>query len=333
MAVPQAARRISALPESTYIEEIQAGTTVPDQTYTYADAWAIGIDSLCRSNSTTLPGPDEGTTYIPMSRIAMRDTNGLIPANMLPSYVDDMMFGTLDITASRATFTEHMPSGGTQHVYVSPTTPGYPLPPQNVIFCDTTSNIQYRFTGETSTDEGVNHFGFTEVPGSRAINAGYGIEITNANDANMTVSAKKADFFTSYDPSTAVPVTSSYDNIPATSTYENSVIDAVIASNRLTKLTHITPNARYALNLQLACTPNALSPNIIDVTVKCANAPIMVQQMSMAGPNTTSASSPSITRLDYFCEFKTGATELTVQIKADEDITVTTTRFTLFELL
>lgn len=296
-----------------------------------AGAWVLGVDSIRRQTpaqgTDQITGSDEGTIHIPMTYIAMRDSNGYIPAHMLPSYVDDMMFGTLAVTSSSATFTENMPSGGTLHEYVSPTTPGYPLPPQNVIFCDTTSNIQYRFTGETSTDVGVNHFGFTEVPGSRAITAGYGIEITNANDANMTVSAKKADYFTSYATSNAVTVTSSASNIPISSTSEKSVLDAVIASDRLTKVTGLVSGSRYAMNLQLECTPTALSANVIDVSVTCGTVPVMKKQMDMSGPT------GAVTRLDYFCEFTHGSSELTVKIAADESISVKTTRFTIFELL
>ena len=157
-----------------------------------------------------------------------------------------------------------------------------------------------------------------------------GIEITKAADANLTVNAKKADFFTSYGVSTAETVNSTASNIPLDSvSIENSIIEATIASNRLTKLKKLIGGARYAMNLQIECTPVALSANVIDVSVTCGSVPVMKQQMDMSGPTGTA------TVLNYFCEFKNddNNTELTVTIAAEEAITVKTTRFTVFELL
>ena len=104
MAIPQASKRISKLPkmEEPEIENIQERVTDTGKEYSHADAWAIGVDSLCRNDGTEpedgYVGEDLGTAFIPMSRIAMRDTNGKIPASMLPGHIDDMIFGTLDDT-------------------------------------------------------------------------------------------------------------------------------------------------------------------------------------------------------------------------------------------
>ncbi len=200
MAIPQASKRISKLPkmEDPEIENIQERVTDTGKEYSHADAWAIGVDSLCRNDGTETEdgyvGEDLGTAFIPMSRIAMRDSNGKIPASMLPGHIDDMIFGTLDDTDQSVTkFREPHPIGAiTGHVYASPTQgTGELPPPENVIFCDTTTSIQYRYIqsqAQTHTDT-VKH-GFTEVPGSRTVNPGYGINITHASDANLTVSAK-----------------------------------------------------------------------------------------------------------------------------------------------
>jgi hypothetical protein len=77
------------------------------------------------------------------------------------------------------------------------------------------------------------------------------------------------------------------------------------------------------------------SANIIDVSVTCGPVATIKQQMDMSGPNNTASQTPSVTSLGYFCEFKNPAnnTELTVTIAADEQISVKTTRFTIFELL
>ena len=156
-------------------------------------------------------------------------------------------------------------------------------------------------------------------------------EITpDQNNASVTINAKKADYYTSYGASTAETVNSTASNIPLSSaSSESSVLTAEIGSNRLTKITGLTGGARYAMNLQLECTPVALSANVIDVSVNCGTVPAMKQQMDMSGPTGTA------TVLNYFCEFKNGDsnTELTVKIAAEEAITVKTTRFTVFELL
>lgn len=357
MAIPQAAKRISKLPllDGDEIQAIQEstleGTDPGGSTYTHSDAWGIGVDSLCRNDGTAIGpdglipgmhvGVDEGTAFIPMSRIAMRDTNGKIPASMLPSHIDDMMYGELTFSSSAATFVEHFKDpDGTEHTrtYVSPNDGSHPVPPENIIYCDTLganpTNLQYRY--DSSIPVG-SQFGFMEVPGSRALTSTYGIDLDpDQSYAQVTVNAKKADFFTSYGVSTAETVNATVSNIPVDSvSTENSVIEATIESNRLTKLTHLIEGARYAMNLQIECTPVALSANVIDVSVTCGTVPTMKRQMDMAGPNNAASQTPSVTVLDYFCEFKNedNNTELTVTIAAEEAIQVKTTRFTVFELL
>lgn len=226
MAVPQAAKRISTLPAMTEEQLID----VQDDKGKALE-WAIGVDSLCRSNDTSgnyITGEgkvDAGSVYIPMSRIAMRGSNGLIPASMLP----------------------------------------------------------------------------------------------------------KADFYTMYrNDSNPLVVNDTPSNLPLSTDYvEHSVLDVIVENNRLTKVTGLTPDARYAINVQLDCTPNTLSANIINVSLTCGSVPVIARQMNMAGPATT-----SVTKLEYVCEFKNGNdTELIVQLSAEEPITVKTTRFTIFELL
>lgn len=330
-------QRISAMPP---MPDADIVTKLEDKDT--AATWSMPIDSLCRSSASDRPsgsglqpGTDEGTLYVPMSRIALRDSNGKIPASMLPGHIDDMMYGELTFSSSAATFVEHFKDqDGTEHTrtYVSPNDESHPVPPGNIIYCDTIganhTDLQYRY--DASIPPG-SKFGFMEVPGSRALTSTYGIElIPDPSSAKVTVNAKKADFFTSYSASTAETVNSTASNLPlASGSNENAGIEATIASNRLTKLTKLIGGARYAMNLQLECTPVALSANVIDVSVTCGTVPAMKQQMDMSGPTSTA------TVLNYFCEFKNGDnnTELTVTIAAEEAITVKTTRFTVFELL
>lgn len=331
MAVPQSAKRISTLPAMTD-QQIIALQDDKEK----ALEWAIGVDSLCRSNATGenyLPGVDLGSVYIQMSRIAMRDKNGKIPASMLPGHIDDIIFGKLTLTDSKASFEEVCPEGGTPHVYVSPESQRSSTelpPPENIIYCDTTTDLQYRYiVGQESTSP---NYGFIEVPGSRAISPGYGIDVETTSGGNVTtVSAKKADFYTMYrNDSNPLAVNDTPSNLPLSTDYvEQSVLNASVENNRLTKVTGLIPDARYAINVQLDCTPNTLSANIINVSLTCGSVPAIARQMNMAGPDTT-----SVTKLDYFCEFKNGNdTELVIQLSAEEPITVKTTRFTIFELL
>ncbi len=209
MAIPQISKRMSALPAMPTEHDDQNPDTVQDiqdNVNGVAAEWVIGVDSLRRTNAPAgyIEGSDGGTQFIPMSRIAMRDTHGKIPANMLPSYIDDMMFGSMIFADNKATFIETYFDPNTQttqtRTYVSPDDHTHPVPSANIIFIDsqdspspahTATNLQYRyFPDQASTGD---HYGFVEVPGSRAVGAGYGIIVTtpDPDTAELTVKAKK----------------------------------------------------------------------------------------------------------------------------------------------
>lgn len=150
--------------------------------------WVIPVDS------TQTGGNDEGMLSVPMGRIAMRDTNGLIPASMLPSYVDDMIFGELTITPSKVTFEETVSGSSTHRTYVSPESErgtGELAPPENIVYCDVygtdPTNLQYRYIASRETVSPM--YGFEEIPGSRAINTGYGLQKVDSSSASLTLSA------------------------------------------------------------------------------------------------------------------------------------------------
>jgi hypothetical protein len=346
MAIDRAPRRIIQL-EKMDDSKITKLSEPPDTKSLSDDEkaanWHMSIDYKDES-ATGDNATDYGTLRIPFSSIAMRDANGKIPSIMLPSYVDDMMFGELTKPSGRVQFVEHVNGTSETRTYVSPPSartghPEYLEPPQNIVFVDTTTNIQYRFIKVNETDS-ANNYGFAEVPGSRALSAGYGIELSDGNNNSTKISARKADFVASTASSSSVVVTSTAAGIPIGTT-ESTTLTVVSSSNRLSKITGLRPSARYSMNMQIECTPDALSSNIIDVSATCgygSSSVVMKRQMDMSGPYTTSATSPntpSITRLDYALEFKNADnnTELTVKISAEEAITVKTTRFTIFELL
>ena len=144
------------------------------------------------------------------------------------------------------------------------------------------------------------------------------------------------DYYVSSDISAAVVVNSTASNIPL-ATGTNIGLSAVIDSNnRLTKLTGLVANTRYVMNLQLECTPNVLSANIVDVSVAgvvtgsttTVIVPTITRQMDMSGPDTS-----TVTCLEYNCEFVNGSsTELEIKVSAEEAITVKTTRLSVVEL-
>jgi len=324
--------------------QLPASSTAPDteaKKKASPAKWFVAADykkntSVADGDAWTDDGQyDYGSVNIPISRIALRDANGLIPSSMLPSYVDDIIFGTLTYTSGTKTqFVENV-SG---KIYVSPPSARtghstYLEPPENVVFNDTTSNIQYRFIKTSETDNNAK-YGFAEVPCSRAISSVYGVSITESGNSTQ-IDAKKADYYSATTASNLVTVDSTESNIPlSTASSTNVGLGATVSSDRLTKVTGLIADARYVMHLQLECSAIDLSGNIIDVTVQCGSFAVLTRQMDMSGPNKSSVNPPSITRLDFACEFKNGSsTELVINIAAEEPIKVKTTRFTVFELL
>lgn len=297
----------------------------PSQTnLTESDSWVIVADSIKGKGNYT--GTDSGSMYLPMSRIALRDSNGIIPESMLPAYIDEIMFGSLATSASTTTFAVDE-QGGTERVYESPTpAEGHYLPPTNAIFYDTGSQVQYRWIA-SQRDEPELH-GFTAIPNSKTIVTEYGIDLTR-DETSTTINAKKADYYLSTTASSALAVNNTASNLPLASG-SGSTLTATIASNRLTSIGGLSDNVRYAVNLQIECTPTALSPNIIDVSVKFGSNPAIKKQMDMSGPMTS-----SVTVLEYSCDFTNGSSSPTmaVTISSEEAISVKTTRFSIYELL
>ena len=373
MAVPQSAKRISTLPpmRGEELNKVQANETVAGKQYTYADKWAIGVDSLLRDGGTDqfLPGEDQGSVFIPMSRIAMRDSNGLIPANMLPSYVDDMMFGTLtvDPTEGKATFTETPPPGSsTVHTYVSPEskkTTGDMDPPANVIFCDTSTGLQYRYikaNEDTSSD--WTKYGFTEIPGSRTITTTYGLTITpEQQTSGLTIDAAKPKYFVVRNPrdyaldnSDDTVILHDSSTIEGSSTSymldfnfseggEDGEIDGEPYSRSYNFISfsqesgEVSRGQRFYVTLDIDANPITLSSNLIDVTVKfTANRKEIAQsrKMDMSIPV---ESGKYTTHLHYAFVLGLGNTQSSsiaeVCINAEEPINMKLQRFSMVELI
>ena len=188
-----------------------------------AGKWFTAIDYKTDDNSPINPSTgdpvDYGTKRIPMSRIALRDENGLIPPSMLPPYVQDVIYGKFIPAASTAAglFAEFQtkepivpgpddpdPDGTYQFKYRSP----YVNPDQdvrikdarqytNVIWMDIEAssdyeNMQFVFKGDNNTT----FHGFTPLPSTKVIDAQYGIEVDQSDMSLSTgIAVKKPDTY------------------------------------------------------------------------------------------------------------------------------------------
>lgn len=341
-----------------------------------AAEWVIAIDSNCRNASEIQPsddytaGSDAGTLKIPMSRIAMRDVNGLIPANMLPGHIDDMMFGTFDFSDStKVTFTEVVNGVPTGRVYVSPSTEraeGQYPPAENIIYHDNATNLQYRFIQNEATT--APKFGFAEIPGSRALTEGYGVTITtpsptdqNATEIRVnypqtirsysrnvdasrtiaTISAATPSYWITQDPS--------FTDKTGISTGDSSIHDylTIETSGNAVVIGNVHEKALYQLNLELDVIPVTQSAMIVDVELidVTPNGEVSVGkcQMDMStylDPNGTTESNmennAATLKFAYLWRWHGTPNDPLVakfKIKTGADIRVLTKQFSFVELL
>ena len=293
--------------------------------------WVIPVDS------TQTGGNDEGTLSVPMGRIAMRDTNGLIPASMLPSYVDDMMFGELTITPSKVTFEETVSGSSTHRTYVSPESErgtGELAPPENIVYCDVygtdPTNLQYRYIASRETVSPM--YGFEEIPGSRAINTGYGLDKVNSA-SSLTLFAlrpcycneKGVETFQLAGDKTGI------GNVSAM-TSDMTVLDSA-NHDRFT----ITKNrndgyGQFYLDLTLLCFPTTPNENIINLNLMNGNDVVATQSYDMS--STAEANSEDVVRFTY--QFALSPNEpitLALRGEANNAVTVKVQRLYIFELI
>lgn len=113
----------------------------------------------------------------------------------------------------------------------------------------------------------------------------------------------------------------------------NAGITATVSSNTLTKLTGVDQNTRCAIFAELKATPTTQTSHIIDVSliVKSStdNREVTIRrEMDMSIPS----GSDTIPKLSYALEFTHGGGDLTIQISAEEAISVTVDRFAIVTL-
>ena len=341
MAQPSLApKRITAMPPMS-ADDIKAKL----ENKTEAEKWAMPIDSRCRSNiddrpegSGLIEGTDEGTLYVPMHRIALRDTNGLIPASMLPSYIDDMMFGTLTVASDKATFTETPPTGGTQHKYTSPTQgTGELPPPANVIFCDTTTDLQYRYLESEKTNANKN-YGFVEVPGSRAINTGYGLSKTDEQgSAALTIRAKTPKYYIGSGSTTFTIDQNQVGLGTLTSTANNTITVESVASKFTIKNLVVAneldsnENVPYHVDIELGCYPATKTEYITKICVK--NSSITFSSGNYDMSSNASENDTDIVALSFDFSTRNANEDFFIQGESGNSIKAKVNRITITELL
>lgn len=295
-----------------------------------AEEWIVPLDSIKHTG-------DEGTLGVPMSRIAMRDTNGLIPSSMLPSYIDDMIFGELTIGNDKATFVETVSGSTTHRTYVSPASQrstGDLPPPENVIFCDvygtSPTELRYRYIASQENDS---TYGFEEVPGSRAIETGYGLSKVDSSSSAITLSALRPCYCDEYGASTfqLVENKTGIGNFGGGSSNMSILNTANNASFTVTK-TRQDGLGQFYLDLTLLCFPTTPNGNIINLNLMHGDNVVATQSYDMS--STAVANSEDVVRFTYRFSL-TPDTPVTLALRgeANNAVTVKVQRLYIFELI
>ena len=286
--------------------------------------WVIPVDS------TQTGGNDNGTLSVPMGRIAMRDTNGLIPASMLPSYVDDIKFGTLSVGDSGVTFTtfdERDPH--VEIVYSSPEqTGGQVEPPNNTIFYDRGTNVQYRYIETTNPKTRDNLWGFIAIPNSKTLSEGYGIELT-IGSTTTEIAAKTPDYNIGHSTS-SVSLNSTDKGFGTYSSDSYDDITVESESNAVT-VSGLRQGSLYHVDVDLACYPSTKTADIVTLSLKQASTVVCKTNYDMS----SNASNGSEDAVAFYLDFRSSGTSTTFSLSGESNNTVTAkvSRFSIVELV
>ena len=132
-------------------------------------SWYIVVDTLYGYTGSQYVNETRNVT---LDNIALL-VNGIVPAHMLPSYVDDLIFGTYDNASD--IFTGVDDSTSETIYYHHPATSEQTEPESGKIYCDTSTGVQYRYSGTA-----VNTKYFISIPNSYTYSSGNGITISEA---------------------------------------------------------------------------------------------------------------------------------------------------------
>lgn len=261
--------------ESTAIETDLYPTSKASKWHLAIDYKDYAADVSTTSAETTDP-VDYGTKRIPVSRVVLRDENGLIPPSMLPEYVDDVVYGKFVPKSSGGTYAEfqtvepivHGPDDPDPEPDVYKFKYRYPCPEEtqtikdaskypHIIWMDTFGsgdpespdyhqyhNIQFIFhTPEQPYDS---FCGFTPLPSTKVIKSNYGIIVDN-QALTTDIAVKKPDKRTA--------------NISGTYTGSASCQPVI--------LSELTPGVTYMMNANMSLHPDSttLTAMIEDFTI------------------------------------------------------------------
>ena len=105
-------KRISKFTEFTRVDDAIRSKS-------FAEKWALPVDHRPAGGEA-----DEGTRRIPLSRVALLTTSGLVPQSMLPTRVDAVKLGTMTPPAQAGGKWTFVTSENPSHTYVCPGAPG-----------------------------------------------------------------------------------------------------------------------------------------------------------------------------------------------------------------
>jgi len=313
----------------TLIGQIQENVIDSETNVNTALEWVIPLDSTKETN-------DGGTLKVPMSRIAMRDTNGLIPESMLPSYIDEILFGVIDDTGATTKFTVQE-SGGNTRIFESPTqSSGSLKPPENAIFFDTSDSVQYRWVESQKTEHTVNVLhGFTPIPSSKAITSTYGLDITSTTTAT-TINVKKP----SYTIGSGTEITLGDSNNTAhgigtyTATNASTPPITISSSNTNFSIEGLTSGALYHVDMYFSCYPSTRTDNIVSITIKTNTGHVVTAEQMYNMSSTADSNNPDSVSFSFdFLSSGTSTAFYVIGGAANNTIKATLNRISVVELI
>ena len=206
-----------------------------------------------------------------------------------------------------------------------------PGPPQNAVFCDTSNDIQYRFTGDSNDNDNITHYGFTVIPGSRAINTGYGLNIATSGTA-YTLSANKPKYYIGSGSTTFIISDTAIGlGTVASSEYDTITLNSETTKFTLGALTSNNERVSYHAEIVLACIPTTQDAYITKISVKTGSTVLASCDYDMSSNANTNDEDTVSLAFDFTT---TAATkDFTIVGEASHSVTAKLTRISVTELI
>lgn len=152
-----------------------------------AEKWALPIDYVLPDSETD--EIDRGTAHITLDRVGLLTATHLVPQNMLPSRIENVLDGTMTVDDSGSTSKWTFETGGHKYVCPKPTAADEELPVIEYIYRDVrtvggkTIYTQYRYVPVESTVGGEEEGQFVPIPSDLVLTDGEGTVINDDNGA------------------------------------------------------------------------------------------------------------------------------------------------------